>query len=448
VTRQKGKNIFERARENLMQYTWWELALFIIGGLSFITLIVILFLPIGKGPGKFTITAPVAGVNTQEFKQTLSDSLNLPYKEGEPIQILQNGDAFMSALLPDIDNARTSINVMTYVWQSGSMSSQVFEHLDKKLKEGVEVRIVLDAIGASGAAGKEDLKTFKSLGGKVQTFHSLTVIPWNITSNQRRNHQRAIVIDGKIGYTGGMAVADMWLGNARNDKEYRDTMFRTTGPMVSDIQSAFAEVWTSNTGELLVGDKFFPVLSNSANALSYIPLVSIPSPDTLTIQKFILLSLMAAQDKIYISTPYFIPDQTFKETLISKAKAGVDVRVLVPDEHNDSAGVRHASQYFYQDLLAAGVKIYEYQPTFIHAKIIMIDGSWSIIGSANMDNRSRQLNDEDIFGVSSADFASQLQGQFKEDLKSSEEINLADWEKRSLWQRAREIFDLKFIEQY
>lgn len=436
-----------RLRKYLQLYAWWELTIFVFGLVSLVTLIIILFLPLASGPSMFTYTSPVPAVSDPNFPSFVSHTLTLPLEKGDSIKILNNGDEFLPAFLSDIDSARSSINIMVYIWEPGSMSDQVLSHLEEKLKQGVQVRVMLDALGSPGQASSSDFKKFKDLGGRVETFHSLTIAPWSISHNQKRDHRRAIIIDGRVAYTGGMAISDKWSGDASDPSQYRDMMFRFTGPMALDLQGIFSELWTTAGGEFLVGDAFYPP-SSSGGSLTYLPLASTPSPDSLVLQKLILLSLMGAQQSIYITTPYFLPDQSFREALIEKAKQGVDVRVLVPNKYNDSSSVRHASQNYYQELLEGGVKIYEYQPTFIHTKTIVIDGSWSVIGSANMDNRSRKLNEENVFGVSDASFGSALRQVFLNDLQKSQEINLADWKKRGLWQRWQEFFALKFVQQY
>lgn len=444
------RNIAIEIVKHFQQYTWWEITIFIIGILSFIAVIVILLFPIASGPEKFTTTSDVPPAASPEFIQTLSYSLTLPMVEGgEPIKILNNGDEFLQSLLSDIDNAKSSINIMVYIWDEGKMNDQIFEHLNAKLKEGVEVRIIFDAFGAIGASKRDEFKTFEDLGGKAKFFRSLSIAPWNILRNHKRNHQRSIAIDGKIGYAGGMAVGDKWLGDARNKEEWRDTMFRTTGSMARDIQGAFSHTWASTTGEFLIGDKFFPPIAKSKNAtITYMPFVSNPAPDSPEMEKLILLSVLSAQNKIYINSPYFIPNQALSDILISKVKEGVDVKVLVPNEFNDSKSVRAASQYYYQELLEGGVKIYEYQPTFIHAKSMVIDGIWSIIGSANMDNRSRVLNEENVFGIWDTNFGAEIEKLFQEDLKEVEEVKLADWNKRGRWQRFKEYYSQKFVHQF
>jgi cardiolipin synthase len=444
------KKILDGWRKNLHKYSGWELAIFIIGILSFFTMIVVLFIPVGDGPDVFTATSEIPPVSGPQFVRLLSNSLTLPVNTGSPVRILNNGDEFMDSLLKDIDSAQSSINMMTYIWDKGEMSDQIFEHLIPKLKQGVQVRIMLDAVGGFGVSHRKEFREFKDLGGKVEIYHSITIIPWNIAQNHKRNHRRSIVIDGRIGYTGGMAVSDTWLGDARNEKEYRDMMFRTTGNMAESIEGAFAEIWAGDTGELLTGESFFPVPAEdpAADTLTYVSMVSNPASENLAMQKFFLLSVLGGENKIYVSTPYLLPDPAFKEVLISKAKGGADVRILLPNNLNDSKGVRLASQSYYEDLLDGGVKIYEYQPTFIHTKTMVIDGTWSVIGSANIDNRSRKLNEENIIGISDKGFGSSLENVFLDDLTKAKQIDAAEWKKRGLLQRARELFALKFIQQY
>jgi cardiolipin synthase len=258
-----------------------------------------------------------------------------------------------------------------------------------------------------------------------------------------------MIIDGAIGYTGGMAIDDLWLGNASNPKEYRDMMYRTTGSLVKDLQGVFSQSWTSMTGEILAEEQFFPSLTSvNTSTLQYVSLASVPSPDSLTLKKLLLISFSSAKKHIYINSPYFIPDDATISILTAKVKEGVDVRILVPNKYNDEVPVRYSSQYLYEKLLTAGIKIYEYQPTFIHTKNITIDGTWSVTGSANMDNRSRSINNEVVVGVYDATFAHSLEDSFMNDLKQAEQIKLEEWKKRGLWQRWREIFDQKFVKQY
>ncbi|MBV9540946.1 MAG: hypothetical protein JO167_06730, partial [Alphaproteobacteria bacterium] len=383
-----------------------------------------------------------------EFVRTLAAELNLPVEQAPPIQTFQNGDAFLKALTADIDHAKRSINFMVYIWGDGTFSDVVLAHLEERLRAGVPVRIMLDAYGASSAPS-EKLDRFKELGGKVATFHSLMPLPWTMSRDHKRNHRRSIVIDGTIAYTGGIAVDDPWLGNALNPDQWRDMMFRVQGTMASHLQGAFAELWAGTTGELLVGDRFFPAPDTHLQAdLTYVTLASTPNPDVFAMENFTLLSILGAQREIDVVTPYLLLDETIKNALVAKAKAGIAVRILVPNDHNDNRSVRYASQYAYDDLLRAGIRLYEFQPTFIHTKLLIVDGVWSVIGSANMDNRSRKLNEEVVFGISNPAFAQSLLGSMQGDLNRSRQIKLSEWENRGFFQRAMEITAQAFVQQY
>lgn len=430
------------------RYAWWQLGFFGIGSLSFISLLVILFLPVGKGPTTFEYVGSSISASHPRFANVLAESLGAPLREGAPIDVLNNGDAFLSALLADIKSARSSINMMVFIWTDGQMSDRIIEQLAEKSRQGVQVRILVDSFGSFSLMPKKHFKNLEEAGGKVVEFHSPTIAPWDFLKNHIRNHRRAFVIDGNVGYVGGMAIDDHWLGDARNEKEYRDVMFRTTGSMARDIQGHFSELWTSMTGEILVGEAFFPQASQENRQHTYVSIARTPSPNNLALQKFVLLSLLGAERKIYIETPYFLPDTSLKDVLLQKAREGVDVRILVPNELNDNQSVYYASRDSYDELLAGGVKLYEYQRSFIHSKIVTIDGIWSIIGSANMDNRSRRINEENIFGISNRQFATALENIFVGDLANAKQMSLNEWRKRGIWTRVREKLDRNFDEQY
>jgi cardiolipin synthase len=430
----------------LRNYSGLERALFGLGALSFISIVVILFLPISKGPPVIQPTAIVAPAGSRDFTTYVSQLMAIPVDSGPPIELLENGDASISSILKDIDAAGQSINIMAYIWKDGTLSDRVLSHLITKQRAGIQVRILLDAYGGMKAPAHR-LDELKKAGGRVATFHSLLPLPWTVMRSTKRNHRRAFVVDGKIAYTGGLGVDDVWLGNARGPSEWHDLMFRVQGSMAARLQGSFAEVWAAETGEILAGEQFFPK-AQSGGSIPYVALSSSPSPDLYEAETFVLLALSAARREIRIETPYFLPDASVRKVLIDKAKAGVKVTILVPNEHSDEKSVRWASQRIYQELLEAGIKIYEYQPTFTHTKLLVEDGIFTVIGSANMDIRSRRLNDEVMLGVSDAKFAVALEKTFDSDLKRSKKIDLLEWRRRGILQRLLEIVSQAFVQQY
>jgi cardiolipin synthase len=383
-----------------------------------------------------------------EFLRLASNVLNAPIDSAPQPVVLNNGDAFLKSLLTDIDGAKSSIDFMAYIWEDGKFSDTLLAHLAQKAKAGVQVRVALDGYGSIRAPWKK-FTDFENAGGKTTTFHTLMPLPWAMTRDHKRNHRRAIVIDGRIAYTGGIAVADSWLGNASNPSQWRDMMFRVEGSMAAHLQAAFSEVWELGTGEILAGPTFYPpVTQPSGSEVRYLPFVSSPSADTFGMENLMLLSLGAARKSILIVSPYFLPDESIRAVLCAKARSGAAVRVLVPNHYNDSRWVRHASQYSYDELLRCGVQISEYQPTFIHTKLLVVDGSWSVIGSANMDNRSRKLNDEVVLGISDGDFANRLTQIINADESHAQRISLAQWESRGVWERGLELIALLSVQQY
>jgi cardiolipin synthase len=272
-------------------------------------------------------------------------------------------------------------------------------------------------------------------GGLVAKYRSPAIGSW--TRVHRRNHRRAIVIDGRVGFTGGIAVKDTWLGHAQSPEHWRDTMFKVTGPMAASLQGAFADTWASAAAEILVGPQMFPdqAAASTGTTRPFIHLINSPAPDDHSMAYFYLLPVLAARQRISIVTPYFIPDDPLKRALMDQARRGVDVRLLLPGAHIDNPLNRWSSQTDYHDLLEAGVRIFEYQPTFIHSKVAIFDGRWSVFGSPNLNSRSRTLDEENVFGVLDESLGRELEATFVTDLGKSREITLEEWRRRSVFAR-------------
>ena len=412
------------------RYKWWQLALFVIGVIAFVSVMSRLFFAVGHKPARVYTDADVPPVDSPHFATALSAIAGAPIERGGTISILNNGDEFVPALLQSIGEATRTINFSVYIWSSGELSTQVLRALEQKQRTGVEVRVLLDGLGALKVPD-EDFEALIAAGGKVEKFRSPRF--GKLTRYHRRNHRRAIVIDGEVGFTGGMAVSDVWLGHAQDKEHWRDIMFKVTGPPARSLQTAFVDTWVASSGELLIDPQNYPVPAPAAapGIEEFVHLANSPADDDQSMAYFYLLPISAARRSIYLASPYFIPDNPLLEALVAKARSGVDVRVMLPGPRTDNWITRASAQARYQELLEAGVKIYEYQPTFMHAKYGVIDGQWAIIGSPNLNSRSRELDEENAFGILDRAFGEQLQAVFRADLQRSHQIHLEEWRRRN-----------------
>jgi cardiolipin synthase len=386
-------------------------------------------------------------VGSRDFLLGISGTVNAPLARGGTALLLNNGAEIFPAILREIRAARRTINFMVYIWEPGRASDQVFDALVERARAGVQVRLLLDGVGALHAP-EDRIVELEAAGGKVAWFRTLKF--GKLTRYHRRNHRRAIIIDGTVGFTGGAAVADFWLDTPAQGK-WRDMMVEVRGCIAGNLQSAFAQVWAATYGEILLGPTFFPAdyPDQPGERLTYhVNLTSSPASDAYPLRLFFWTSFRCARRRLYITSPYFIPDQAARKVIAERARAGVDVRLLLPDQHIDVPPVRVASHAFYREMLEAGVRIYEYQGVMIHAKVIAVDGKWGIIGSANMDVRSGELNLENVLGVLDEGFAGQLEDTFRDDLEHAREITLEEWNQRSWWRQAGERFWGLFAEQF
>jgi cardiolipin synthase len=281
----------------------------------------------------------------------------VPVERGGTITTLNNGDEFIPALLTAIGEAKRTINFAVYIWAEGEFSDQLLSALEKKQHEGVAVRVLLDGLG-SIKVPDSDFEPLIAAGGKVQKFRAPRF--GKLTRFHRRNHRRAIVIDGEVGFTGGMAVSDIWLGHAQDTEHWRDLMFKVTGPLARSLQAAFSDLWANSSGELLIDPKNYSAVPAAAGGIDrFIHLPNSPSDDDQSMAYFFLLPIFSARESIYLAAPYFIPDVYLQSALVAKAKSGVDVRLLLPGPHTDNWITRASAQARYQELLEAGAKIYE-----------------------------------------------------------------------------------------
>lgn len=355
---------------------------------------------------------------------------------GNKLEIIQNG-AFFPHLLRDIAAAKETIHFEMYVWWKGDICRQVATALAEKAKQGLEVRVLLDASGSS-RMDDELFDMMKKAGVQAEKFHPPSIRKLGRLNN--RDHRKIVVLDGRIGYLGGHGIAEEWTGNAQDKKHWRDTMVRTEGPVVRQLQEAFSENWIEQTGEVTAGEKYFPRLSPVGTSRAHVAYTK-PSGRVSSVQLLYYLAIISAEKELIIQNPYFLPDDDAMLALEEAVKRGVDVKVMLPGaDVTDSALVQHASHHHFGNLLKRGIKIYEYNKTLLHQKVMIVDGIWSAVGSTNFDARSFEINDEISMGIVDPVIAAQLKAAFDEDMKSAEEIHFDSWAKRPIFHKLQDGF--------
>jgi cardiolipin synthase len=424
------------------KHGWGHTIILIIGVVALLGVIGGLFFVVSDSPENIYSDHEVAPVQSALFLTSLSHLVNAPVERGGEVTILDNGDEFLPALIEAIDAAKRTINFSVYIWTDGYFSTQVLNALVRAQKRGVAVRVLLDGLGSSDTPDSK-FDELKNAGGHVEKFRTPQF--GKLTRFHRRNHRRSIVMDGNVGFIGGMAVADTWLGHAQDPEHWRDMMFKVTGPLARSLQSAFVSSWLSSSGEILTGEDTYPLDGDipPPGVERFIHLVNSPADDDYAMAQFFNMSILAARESLYVVTPYFIPDKHLKNALKQRAEAGVDVRLLLPGEHIDNMWVRLSARTHYEDLLKAGVRIYEYRPTFLHSKFMVVDGQWSIVGSPNLNSRSRTLDEENAQGILDKGLGEQLMKTFHDDLSRADEIKLEQWRRRNvLWRFVQPIVQL------
>ncbi len=421
---------------------WWAWTLMAIGVVAIVGVLGALFLP--DWPSDEFQAGFDADPGSEKFVEWTSSFLNSPVLQGGEVTLLENGDGFYPAMLEAIQGAKDTVNFEVYIFVPDEIGRQFLEAFKERARAGVEVRLLLDGFGCIKLTKgyRDDLR---QAGVRVERFRPLGLR--NFVRFYRRTHRRAVVVDGRIGFTGGAAISNKWKGNVRDEHEWRDSMTRVTGPMVAGIQSAFASNWVYCSGEVIAGPRFFPTFDRSPGPCG-LSVVSSPSDALQPIRLLFWFSYINAHQRLWISNSYFIPDHRLRNALIERAKSGVDARILVPGNHTDAVPVQWAGRSYYEELLSAGVRIFEYQPAMMHAKTTVVDGAWSVVGSANLDERSMELNEENVLGIADREFAQSVEEGLTKDFSRSHEIKLEEWRKRSVFRRGMEWFCKILIEQY
>ncbi len=384
-------------------------------------------------PDRRELRGPVTPVMTPaapDFQRSLAGLFGSNLSAGNSIDILQNGDEIFPAMLDAIAQAETSINFETYIYWSGAIAQRFAEALIDRARNGVEVRVLLDWAG-SNAMDFDLIDAMEAGGVQVTRFRPLRWYTLDRINN--RTHRKFLVIDGRVGFIGGVGIGDEWRGRARNPDEWRETHYRVTGPVVAAMQGGFASNWVEDTGEILQGDAFFPPLAPTGDLTTQLVLSATGSRNY--IHLMLMTTIASAQSNIRITTPYFVPDHVAVEQLRAARARGVEIDIIVPGPHMSKEIVRYASRHLWGPLLEAGVRIHEYQPTFMHAKLLIVDETFASIGSTNFDERSFRLNDEANLNVFDAEFTAAKIEIFAQDLAQSRQISLQEWQDRPVLQR-------------
>ncbi|GAB3733659.1 phospholipase D-like domain-containing protein [Luteimonas pelagia] len=378
-----------------------------------------------------------------QFRREMSVMLGPSILPGNRVEALQNGHEIFPAMLAAISAARRTITFETYIYWSGEIGQKFADALSERARAGVDVHVTIDWAGSikMDAALMDQMK---KAGVEVQRYRPLHW--YSITRLNNRTHRKLLVVDGRIGFTGGVGIADEWQGDAGDPDHWRDVHFRIEGPVVAQVQAAFNDNWVKTTGELLNGEEYFPPLQPAGDMPAHLFLAS-PAGGAESMHLMYLMAIAAAEETIDITAAYFVPDALLVEALLAARHRGVRVRVLLPGEHIDSETVKLASKGSWGELLLGGVEIYEYQPTMLHSKVLIIDRELVSVGSTNMDPRSFRLNDEASLNIYDAGFAAEMTAVFERDLEDAVRYDYATWKARPLSTKLMEKFVIPFRSQ-
>lgn len=387
----------------------------------------------GVGGGLPPVTSP-------EFARLVGALAEAPLQDGNAVQVLTDAATY-DALLRDLDGASASITLLLYFCEPGLLADRVMEVLAERARSGVDVRVVGDGFGCAPLLPRLEA-TLRPTGVQVATLRPIRW--WALHRAQHRNHSRLVVVDGRVAYTGGFGLSDAWLTGEAQAPAWRDTNVRMEGPVVTPIQAAFAAAWAEATGQLPALPALFPPQAGGGDLVGDVRagfLASGPGLGTSPAERYLALSIAGARRSLYVTNSYFVPPPVVRTLLVAAARRGVDVRVLVPGPRIDIPSTRWAGRSYYRELLEGGVRIWEYQPTMMHAKTLVVDGGWVGVGSLNLDNRSLRLNEESTALIQDAGVGATMDSLFLADLLDSKEILLPDHRARPLPGRVLEFLN-------
>jgi len=374
-------------------------------------------------------------VRDAQFEREMGTLLGPAILSGNQITALQNGDEIFPAMLKAIREAKTTIDFETYIYWAGQTGAQFALALVERSRAGVKVHLMLDWLGSEKMA-PQLLSQMVDAGVEIERYHAPHW--YSLGELNNRTHRKVLIIDGKVGFTGGVGIADEWTGHAQDPDHWRDIHFQIEGPVVAQFQAAFLDNWIKTTGRVLNGETYFPLLP-TVGGLKMHMFMSSPEGGSESMRLMYLMAITAAEQSIDIEAAYFIPDELMSRELIKAQSRGVRIRILLPDKHIDSETVRIATKRAWGPLLKSGVEIHEYDPTMLHCKMLIFDHYMVSVGSTNFDMRSFELNDEASLNIYDAGFAQRMTEVFEADLKASTPYDYQQWQHRPWLEKIAEI---------
>jgi cardiolipin synthase len=376
------------------------------------------------------------GVEDPQFLRCMGQLLGPGILQGNLVQAFQNGEQIFPAMLAAIRSAQQTITFETYIYWSGDIGKKFSEALCERAQSGVKSHVMLDWVGSGKMDGKY-LDDLKAAGVEVEQYHPLRW--YNLGRLNNRTHRKLLVVDGRIGFTGGVGIADLWEGHAESKDHWRDMHYQLEGPAVAQMQAAFTDNWIKTRSKVFFGSEYFPQLAPAGVSLAQV-FKSSRGEGSESVRLMYLLSIASATRIIQLSAAYFVPDSLTIETLVAARRRGVQIEIIVPGPFIDARVVQRASRSLWGPLLEAGVEIYEYQPTMYHCKVLVVDGVWVSVGSTNFDERSFRLNDEANLNIFDPVFAAEQSMVFEQDKAKSRLITLAAFKRRPAMEKISETF--------
>ena len=402
-----------------------------------LVVVILALLALNLSTGEKKVDRRIANLYSVEdgaFERAMGSLLGPQITRGNRTQELINGDQIFASMLEAIRGAQKSITFETYIYWSGAIGKEFSDALSDRARNGVKVHVLLDWVGTN-KMDEAELEAMRSAGVEVEKYHPIRF--YNLGRMNNRTHRKLLVVDGRIGFTGGVGIADKWMGKAQDPDHWRDSHFRVEGPVVAQMQGAFMDNWIKTRGEVLHGDVYFPMLEPAGEELAQVFKSSVGEGSD-SARLMYLMSIACAGRSVRIANAYFVPDDLSVETLVAARRRGASVQIIVPGAIIDAEVTRKASKSRWGPLLEAGVEIHEFQPTMYHCKVMIIDEMWVSVGSTNFDSRSFRLNDEANLNVLDREFAGRQVAVFAADLALSRRVTLQQWKKRPLGEKAME----------